>query len=140
MNGNDKFHRIPRRLCGGEVHFWISKASDLLADGGIIAVAVPNFGSLFRIIMNEKESYICPPSHLNFFDPKTLSRLLEIRGFKVESVQWVSRMPKTAFEKRLPAFCKPIVPFMDVLSSPALKIIDVLRLGMIFNVYARKKG
>ncbi len=121
-----------------DVNLWIKKSRDFLVDDGILAIALPNYGSIFRMIMQENEPYIYPPAHLNFFNPDSLSRLLENHGFKVEAIQWISRIPKRTFEKRLPRLGKPLVPVINVASSASLKIIDALRLGMMINVYGRK--
>jgi 2-polyprenyl-3-methyl-5-hydroxy-6-metoxy-1,4-benzoquinol methylase len=121
-----------------DVNLWINKASGFLVSDGIIAIALPNYGSIFRMVMQENEPFICPPAHLNFFTKNSLSRLLENHGFKVEAIQWVSRLPKSAFEKRLPKFGKPLLPIINTASSAVLQTIDALHLGMIINVYARK--
>lgn len=121
-----------------DVNLWVKKARGLLVDDGIIAIALPNYGSIFRILLQENEPYICPPAHLNFFNPKSLSRLLENHGFKIEKIQWISRIPKRAFEKRLPSIGKPFLPVINVASSATLKIVDALHLGMMINIYGRK--
>lgn len=121
-----------------DVNLWIKKSRDFLVNDGILAIALPNYGSIFRMIMQENEPFICPPAHLNFFNPKSLSRLLENHGFKVEAIQWISRIPKRTFEKRIPQFGKSLLPIINAVSSTSLKIIDALHLGMIINVYARK--
>ena len=121
-----------------DINFWIKKANNILVNDGIIAIALPNYGSVFRLVMQEREPYICPPAHLNFFSPDSLSRLLEKHGFRVEEIQWISRIPKSAFEKRLPKFMKPLLPIISVVSSSSLKAIDAVHLGMIINVYGRK--
>jgi 2-polyprenyl-3-methyl-5-hydroxy-6-metoxy-1,4-benzoquinol methylase len=121
-----------------DVNLWINKAHDFLVNDGILAIALPNFGSIFRLIMQEKEPYICPPAHLNFFNQNSLSRLLENHGFRVEETQWISRIPKGSFEKRLPKFGKPLLPIINIISSVSMKTIDALHLGMMINVYGRK--
>lgn len=121
-----------------DVNLWIKKSRVFLGNDGILAIALPNYGSIFRMIMQENEPYICPPAHLNFFNPNSLSRLLENHGFKVEEIQWVSRIPKRTFERRLPQFGTPLLPVINVVSSASLKIIDALHLGIMINVYGRK--
>ena len=121
-----------------DVNQWTKKAYALLRDSGMLVVALPNFDSIFRRVMQENEPFICPPAHLNFFNPTSLTNLLEKHGFKVEETQWVSRLPTTTFEKRLPGFIKPALPLVSAVSDATLKVIDTLRLGMIINVYARK--
>lgn len=121
-----------------DVNAWIKKSRDLLVNDGILAIAVPNFASIFRMIMQEHDPYICPPAHLNFFNPNSLSILLEKHGFKVETIQWVSRIPNKTFERRLPESLKLLLPVVNVVSSVSLKIIDAFHLGIMINIYARK--
>ncbi len=121
-----------------DVNLWIKKSRDCLVNDGIIAIALPNYDSIFRMIMQENDPFICPPAHLNFFSPGSLSGLLENHGFKIEAIQWISRMPKRTFEKRLPRIGKPLLPVINVASSASLKIVDALHLGMMINVYGRK--
>jgi 2-polyprenyl-3-methyl-5-hydroxy-6-metoxy-1,4-benzoquinol methylase len=123
-----------------DVNLWIAKTRDMLANDGILAIALPNFGSIFRLILQETEPYICPPAHLNFFNPISLSRLLKNHGFKVEAIQWVSRIPKQTFAKRIPSIANPVVPLITGTSGVVLAILDFFRLGMMINVYARKIG
>jgi len=121
-----------------DVNLWINKAHDLLVDDGVLAIALPNFGSIFRLIMQENEAYIIPPAHLNYFNLKSLSRLLGKYGFRVEGAQWVSRIPMSTYERRLPKFSRSFIRILNVVSSASLKTVDALHLGMMINVYARK--
>jgi SAM-dependent methyltransferase len=121
-----------------DVNLWVQKANLLLENGGILTIALPNFGSLSRIVMQEKEPYICPPAHLNFFNPRSLRTLLVRHGFKVEQIQWVSRIPSASFQRRLPKPARSILPLVIRLTSAALKVVDCFRLGVMINVYARK--
>jgi SAM-dependent methyltransferase len=121
-----------------DVNAWIKKAYDILADGGVIAIALPNFGSLFRMVMQENEPYICPPDHLNFFSVNNLSRLFKNNGFKVELTQSVSRLPIRAFEKRLPSYATALLPIINIASIASLATIDAFGVGIMINAYGRK--
>lgn len=123
-----------------DVNLWVSKAHGLLVDNGVLAIALPNYGSVFRRLLQEKSPYITPPEHLNFFNPRSLSTLLEKHGFKVERVQWVSRVPKWILKKRLPKAASPLLPVADMMVSLSLGVFDALHLGLMINVYARKVG
>lgn len=121
-----------------DVEAWVSKAWQLLEDGGILAIALPNFGSLQRIVLQEKEPYICPPDHLNFFTTGALTALLEENGFSVEKIQHVSRVPKCTIQKRMPGFIASLGPPLWLFVNAAFRLVDFMRLGTIVNVYARK--
>jgi 2-polyprenyl-3-methyl-5-hydroxy-6-metoxy-1,4-benzoquinol methylase len=121
-----------------DINQWAAKARNSLTENGIIAIALPNFESIFRSFMKENDPYICPPAHLNFFNETSLSKLLIKHGFKIEETQWVSRIPKRSFNKRVPKFGKPLLPIIRSLSSATLKAIDFLHRGIMINIYARK--
>jgi SAM-dependent methyltransferase len=123
-----------------DVNLWVEKANVLLKSGGILAIALPNFGSLSRILMREREPYICPPAHLNFFGSQSLCVLLERHGFQVLRTQWISRIPASSIKKRLPNAVKPLFPLAQLTLSVPLKIIDLFKLGIMVNVYAKKIG
>jgi len=121
-----------------DVNLWISKADSLLINGGVLVIALPNFQSIFRKLLQENEPYINPPAHLNFFSRRSLTALLEKHGFTVEATQWVSRIPPKAFERRFSFLGKPGLVAINTANTLALRIFDVLRLGMMVNVYAKK--
>ncbi len=121
-----------------DVEEWVCKAGQLLETGGVLAIALPNFGSLQRIILQKNDPYICPPDHLNFFTPGSLRNLLKNNGFVVEKIQHVSRIPRSTIQKRMPRMLSPLSRPLFYLVSMALRIVDFLGLGSIINVYATK--
>lgn len=121
-----------------DVNQWLSKAWELLEHDGILAIALPNFGSLQRLILREKEPYICPPTHLNFFTGKALTKLLRGRGFRIETVQHVSRIPKAAIRRRVHGAAAPVATPVWFVANQLLHIVDAVGFGSIINVYARK--
>jgi len=122
-----------------DINLWIDKARNLLVNNGIIAVAVPNYGSIFRVLLQENDPFITPPEHLNYFNAISLGKALEKHNFKVVANQWVSRIPATAFASRLPAY-PGLISTVTAISKVGLGMIDALRLGMIINIYAKKLG
>ena len=122
-----------------DINLYISKAHDLLVRDGILAIALPNFGSISRLLLQQNEPFICPPAHLNFFNPCSLSSLLKRHGFKVERIQWVSRIPKKTLEKCLGDAGMPLLPVINGFCGAMGKGFDLIHLGIMINVYARKQ-
>lgn len=121
-----------------DVEEWVRKASKLLEKDGILAIALPNFGSLQRHLLQENEPYICPPDHLNFFTPESLTLLLKNNGFVVEKIQHVSRIPKNTIQRRVPAiFSLLSIPLWSAVNV-MVRLIDSAHFGSVINVYARK--
>jgi SAM-dependent methyltransferase len=127
-----------------DVNEWVRKAGSLVAPGGVLAIALPNFGSFLRLALQEEDPYVCPPAHLNYFSARSLSLLLKRHGFNVEQIQWISRInPAVVLQRLLPRRGKSqgiSLRVVDTALRGALGAADWLRLGMILNVYARKRG
>ncbi len=121
-----------------DVNAWVAKARSLLRSGGLFVVALPNFGSLFRLILQEREPYICPPDHLNFFDARSLGDLIARHGMVVERTDYVSRLPPSTFERRLRKVGPRLVAGVTKVAPKLLQVLDHLRLGQMLNVYARR--
>ncbi len=54
----------------------------LLADGGHLAISVPNLASWTRRVMRKRWYFYIPDGHLHYFDASTLRRLLTAAGFR----------------------------------------------------------
>ncbi len=122
-----------------DINLWASKAHYCLRKGGVLAIALPNFNSFFRYLLQENDPYICPPVHLNFFSNKNLIKLLDIHGFDIEYVEFISRIPDEALLKRIPTFLLFTLPFVKMVVSSIFKIFDILHIGIMVNIYARKR-
>jgi len=55
----------------------------VLQPGGVVIVKVPNYGSINRLVMGHKWCGFRYPDHLNYFTPKTLSKMAKKAGFEV---------------------------------------------------------
>ncbi|MBI1983612.1 MAG: class I SAM-dependent methyltransferase, partial [Acidobacteria bacterium] len=120
-----------------DVDLWARKAVRLLAPKGVLAIALPNFGSIFRYALQENEPYVIPPAHLNYFDARSLSTLLSRRGYEVTEIQWVSRIDPNVVFRRVPA-TRLLGQGIRLPLRLTLAMFDLLHLGMMLNVYARK--
>ncbi|XOV91154.1 MAG: class I SAM-dependent methyltransferase [Bacteroidota bacterium] len=108
--------------------FWAKKTHHLLDKDGLWVIAVPHFNSWSRRLMQEREFYIIPPEHLNYFTNKSLQILLEKHGFEILEMETISRLP----------WHKVPVPGIRYLGNPFLKLMDKVGIGMMLNVVARK--
>lgn len=116
---------------------WIKKSFSLLEEDGLLIIALPNFNSLFRKVMQEKEPYIIPPYHLNYFTPQSLKALLISNNFKILRVETVSRLPINRVLKNK-GFPSSLLPFASICSSIVLKTIDLFKHGSMLHIYAYK--
>jgi 2-polyprenyl-3-methyl-5-hydroxy-6-metoxy-1,4-benzoquinol methylase len=85
-----------------DVNLWVGKANRILAPSGVLAIELPNFGSLLRKVLGRRDPFVTPPEHLNFFTPQSLVALLNKHGFEVTRTRSVSRFPSDLLTKRMP--------------------------------------
>ena len=80
---------------------WVSKAGDLLADGGVLAVLLPHFNSVYRLLGGTVDPYFFPPEHLNHFNRQSLGRLA--RSVGLTPVRWrtLGVFPSDVITKRV---------------------------------------
>ena len=117
-----------------DVDLWIAKARELLRDQGILAIAVPNYGSVFRKVMKQNDPFIIPPAHLNYFCPSSLTTLLAKHGFGVERMRWFSWMRRSslgATSSPIPGFAAPAA---GLALQALLRVVDRCHAGMFIDV------
>ena len=114
---------------------WFEKARRLLATGGIVAIALPSFGSVFRMVLGVGDPCSCPPWHLNFFDRRAIGVLLEKHGFRGRATQCVTRVPLFSVTRRVRWHAAPL---LKSCLKWAGAVADALGVGMMINVYGEK--
>ena len=121
----------------------ISKVSDLLAPGGVLACAVPNYDSfLVKLLGTKDNACLWVPEHVNYFTGNGLKALVERNGFRVVKMVQITRIPYNALSKRLRLKGRPaaivdsLVSFFQV---PFASLMNFFGLGIYINLYAVKK-
>jgi SAM-dependent methyltransferase len=64
----------------------VARLFDLLRPGGVLGLRVPNVAGMGARLSGRSWPWMCPPTHLWFFSPATLPRLLASHGFEVLEV------------------------------------------------------
>jgi len=66
----------------------LRKAHRILRPGGILVIALPNFGSLQAEIFRGRWYHLDVPRHLFHFSPSTLQKLVRHSGFSVQTIEY----------------------------------------------------
>jgi len=111
---------------------WLNHARALLRPDGVMMVAVPNFGGVYRLL-GRRDPFICPPEHLNFFTVASLTRVIQDSGFTVCHVRTDSRVVLAHHAKRFSSL-RRIAGGLWNLGS---RILDRTSFGIITTVFAR---
>jgi SAM-dependent methyltransferase len=121
----------------------IHKVSGLLASGGVLACAVPNYDSfLVKLLGTKDNACLWIPEHVNFFTQNGLKSLMERNGLRVVKTEQITRVPFNALSKRLSlkgksaAIADSLVKFLQ---APFAVLMNALGLGIYINIYAVKE-
>jgi len=114
---------------------WLERVHALLAPGGVAAIALPNFASIFTDVLKARDPYVTPPAHLNYFGAGNLAQAAARCGLTVIKSETVTRLPKRAFTRRFGGRAGLLLHRLFALAAPAL---DVAGKGNMLNVYARR--
>ncbi|HEY8037592.1 MAG TPA: class I SAM-dependent methyltransferase [Methylobacter sp.] len=121
----------------------ISKVSALLAPGGVLACAVPNYDSfLVKLLGTKDNACLWVPEHVNYFTENGLRTLAERNGFRVVKVEQITRIPFNALSKRLRLKGRPaavVNSWIKFLQAPFAKLMHYFGWGIYINLYAVKK-
>lgn len=119
-----------------EPHETILYLHKMLKKGGILAVAVPHFGSWLSQLQGRKDAFITPPEHLSYFSQVGLIYLFERHGFKCREITTISRIDIRRAARKLSL---PIIgPLIARSASWFLSISDRFSRGMYINAYFEK--
>jgi len=121
----------------------IKKVAGLLATGGVLACAVPNYNSfLVKLLGTKDNACLWVPEHVNYFTDKGLKALLERNGLRVVKTEQITRVPFNALSKRLRLTGKPaavVDSLVKSLQAPFANLMHHFGWGIYINVYAVKK-
>jgi SAM-dependent methyltransferase len=102
---------------------WIAKAAPLLSPGGILAVMLPQFDSIYRYLGGTRDPYFIPPEHLNHFNAACLNRLCANFGLHEVRRATTTRFPNNVITKRV-HFPGPIAPIVRAMTAVASTVLD----------------
>ena len=121
----------------------INKVSGLLAPGGVLACAVPNYDSfLVKLLGTKDNACLWVPEHVNYFTEEGLRALVERNGFRVVKVEQITRIPFNAISRRLRLKGRPaavVDGLIRFLQIPFASLLHFFGLGIYINLYAVKK-
>lgn len=118
---------------------WMLHTRHLLRPHGVLAVALPNFGSIVRMLLGHRDPMIHPPDHLNFFNRQGLRRLLSEYSMQEAVVHSVSRVPGYVLSDRIAlpgTFQASVERVFEAWSGLLLCPVDRVGRGMFLNVFA----
>lgn len=124
---------------------WLARASRLLAPAGVLFVSVPNFASLLVAGLGAREGNICPPTHLNFFTPRSLAALARTQGLTPLRIETPSVLPPEpavdAVAGRLALPAKALAAPLGLLAWAALRLAEPLGSGrFVYGFFGKGRG
>ncbi len=110
---------------------WLKSAYALTSSGGVIAIALPNFGGVYRLL-GERDPYIQPPEHLNHFTAKSLTRAMALAGYEPAGCDTISSLPGAE---------RPgLAGLIRRIWNPTSRLLDRTSYGIILRGYGIKRA
>lgn len=109
---------VVEHLTKKEVNKFLKEAGRILKPHGYIFIVTPNFSSPFRYLKKEKWFAYSDPTHINFFNRKSISQLLTSTGFLNINFKF-----KTLYSNSLD---QTLPPVLQLLPAPIKKSLFFL--------------
>jgi SAM-dependent methyltransferase len=122
---------------------WIAKATALLAPGGILAIMLPHFNSVYRFLVGTGDPYFFPPEHLNHFNRRSLSRECGQCGLVEADWRTETRFPDDVVTKRVPMpnmIRGPVRRLTGIASAITNRITAAAGCGHVIIAHYKKTG
>lgn len=87
----------------------LRRAFDLLSEGGLLFIELPNWNSLGRKVKGFKWKQLCPPAHINLFTPASLRRALALSAFEAIHCKTHSVVGFDIYKDKAPGWLRPTV-------------------------------
>jgi len=122
---------------------FLSLAASMLAENGVMVLSTPNYSGPVAKVLREKDPYLIPPEHLNFFTLAGMHHLFRQTGLR--EIMHTSFGTLTIAEtgrvvsKYFPAAFKPLEPILLPIIPFGVGLLNLLKLGMEQEFYLCKK-
>jgi 2-polyprenyl-3-methyl-5-hydroxy-6-metoxy-1,4-benzoquinol methylase len=123
----------------------LRRASDLVRPGGMIAVAVPNFGSWHRRVFGARWYQLDLPRHLQHFDAGSLRAVVERAGLRPVAVTTASMRPSLLMSVQYALFGRAVLTgkpmrLITWAFTPLVLVVDRFAAGDCVHVFATRPG
>lgn len=113
---------------------FVQNIRTILKPGGSLIVSVPLLGSILTSLMGEKDFYITPPTHLNYFSLDGLKGLLNRHGFQVVASYTSSKVNMARYKSSL----GPVRYAVNFSGYLVLRASEIFDRSVVLNVCARR--
>jgi 2-polyprenyl-3-methyl-5-hydroxy-6-metoxy-1,4-benzoquinol methylase len=121
---------------------FLQKIKSLLSNNGLLILSTPNFSGLVSKLLGNRDPFLIPPEHLNFFTKRGLKELIKANGFEVTKVKTFGFITDDGLTrtvtKYLPAGLHPLSFLIKPLINYAVRSLNIFNNGLELEFYLIK--
>ena len=118
---------------------FIKAAAEMLSRDGVMVLSTPNYSGVIAKILRDRDPYMTPPEHLNFFTLQGMRHLFQQAGLREARRASFGTLTKGERGRVMGKYFPTSIRFLEpwvVLSIPlAMKVLNILKLGMEQEFY-----
>lgn len=120
---------------------FLKKIKTLLAVNGLLVLSTPNFSGLVSKILRNRDPFIIPPEHLNFFSKKGLEYLVTLNNFKTIRSTTFGFITEEGLDRTItkyfPAGFKKLSFMLKPLLKYSMKSLNLFKNGLELEYYLK---
>lgn len=119
-------------------------ASSMLKEDGIMVVTTPNYSGIVASMLKNRDPYMTPPEHLNYFTFQGMYSLFKRSNLIVEKTLTFGHLVESELDrvvsKYAPAFLSPIEPIIKASIPFGMRALNAIKAGVEQEFYLSRTG
>lgn len=123
---------------------FLSMLVKMLSKSGILVVSTPNYSGIVAKYLKQRDPYMIPPEHLNFFTLEGMNFIFDTCGLKTEKRVTFGRLTREererAVSKYFPILPRPLGAIIKSMLPIIFHGLNFTRVGLEQEFYLSRKG
>jgi len=119
-------------------------ATSMLKDDGIMVVTTPNYSGVVAKILKDRDPYMTPPEHLNYFTFQGMYSLFQKSNLIVKKELTFGYLVDSELDqvisKYAPVFLSPVEPIIKPLIPFGMRVLNTIKAGIEQEFYLSRKN
>ena len=123
-------------------NIFLMTAASLLNADGVIVVSTPNYSGLVAKVLKNRDPFMTPPEHLNYFTLSGMSKLFKSNKLKIDKRVTFGYLVKDELNRAISKYAPSYFRYIEALIRPVIpfgmQLLNIFKIGVEQEFYLKK--